>query len=253
MSILNVPFYLDRENAARLAYRKTGGASGLPAVIFCGGFRSDMEGTKAIAFEAQCAARSQTYIRFDYSGHGASGGKFEDCVISTWRDDALAIIDNLTDGPVILAGSSLGGWVSLLCARERPQVAGIVGIAAAPDFTRIIRQKLTVQQKAQLDAQGFIKAPSEYSPEPYVYTRALIDDGEKNCLLDHDIDLSIPVRLIQGMQDPDVAWQTAFRIKNALPKADAEVLLVETGDHRLSRPEDIALIGAQIAALSGIK
>ncbi len=222
-----------------------------PTVMFLGGYHSDMTGTKALYLEEQCRLRGQGFIRFDYSGHGASGGKFEDGSLSRWKDDARAILDHVVPtGPVILAGSSMGGWIALLLAREHPErIAGVVGIAAAPDFTRQMAAALTQAQKAEMAAQGFIHVPNNYSPEPYLITKSLLDDGEKHCLLDHPFKLPMPVRLVQGMKDEDVPWQTAHRIKNVI-EGDVEVLLRENGDHRLSQPDDLALIGAQVAALS---
>ena len=245
--------YLERPGRPRLAYRALpGGGAGLPALVFMGGFRSDMEGTKALYLEEQCRARGQPYVRFDYGGHGKSGGRFEDGTISSWKEDALAVLDTVTQGPAVLAGSSMGGWIALLLAVERPErIRGVVGIAAAPDFTRGWHAALDPAAKARLEKDGFIAEPSDYSPEPYIFTRALIADGEKNCLLDRELALPMPLRLIQGMKDPDVPWQTAFRIKNAVA-GDVEVYLVGNGDHRLSQPENLALIDAQVRALSGI-
>lgn len=248
--------FLERPGKPRLAYRKQpaapeGGA--LPAVLFCCGFRSDMEGTKAQYLADQCARRGQAYVRFDYSGHGASGGNFEDGTISGWTGDTLAFLDALTEGPVVIAGSSMGGWIALLAALARPtRVTGVVGIAAAPDFTREIwEDQLDDRGRALMERQGYIDVPSEYSATPYRITKALIEDGAANCLLDKGIGLDIPVRLLQGMQDSDVPWQKAYRIKNAMSDPDlAEVLLIESGDHRLSRPEDLALLDQKIHELS---
>ena len=252
--------YLSRAGLPRLAYRKTDAApaggqqeQALPTVMFCGGFRSDMEGTKAQFLEERCKARGQAYIRFDYSGHGASEGDFEDGTIGSWKDDTLAVLDALTQGPVILVGSSMGGWISLLAALARPErVCGLVGIAAAPDFTReIYHEQFDDAMRAQLAAQGYVDVPSEYSETPYRITRALIEDGENHCLLDREIALDIPVRLLQGMNDSDVPWQKAYRIKNALTSEDrGAVLLIESGDHRLSRPEDLELLDQQTLDLS---
>lgn len=231
-----------------IAYVKTPGAG--PTVVFLSGFRSDMNGTKALFLEEVCRARGQGFVRFDYGGHGQSGGAFAEGTISSWTRDALTIIDRVTDGPVILVGSSMGGWIGLLCAVKRPdRVVGFIGLAAAPDFTDWIAARLTAAQRDELSAKGFIEEPNDYAPEPYVFTRALIDDGAGNRILDGDIDLSIPVRLIQGMKDADVPWQTAWRIKKALKSADVGVLMVEDGDHRLSRPEDLTRIGVVLVDL----
>lgn len=248
--------YLKREHGSALAYRKLeaqGEGKALPTLLFCGGFRSDMEGTKAQFLEEKCRVRGQGYVRFDYSGHGASGGAFEDGTIGVWTQDTLDILDTLTQGSVLIAGSSMGGWIALLCALARPErIKGIIGIAAAPDFTRdIYRDCFTPALREQMAAQGFIDVPSEYSETPYRITKALIEDGEKHCLLDRRIDLDVPVRLLQGMKDTDVPWQKAYRIKKALADESlAEVFLIENGDHRLSRPEDLSLLDVQVQSLS---
>jgi pimeloyl-ACP methyl ester carboxylesterase len=211
-----------------------------------------MTGTKATFLEQQCRARGQGYVRFDYSGHGASGGDFAALSLSAWKNDAQTILDKLTKRPVILVGSSMGGWIALLLALEKPEkVAGLVGIAAAADFTRDMQKALSDEQKKQLIDKGYIDVPSDYSPEPYRISKALLDDGDRLCILDRDNVLSTPVRLIQGMKDSDVPWQTAFRIRNAIA-GDVEVILIESGDHRLSRPEDLDLIDRQVCKLSGL-
>ena len=248
--------YLERSGKPRLAYRKQeAGPAGaaLPCVLFCGGFRSDMEGTKANFLAEKCAQREQAYVRFDYSGHGASSGDFEQGTIGSWTEDTIAILDAITRGPVVIVGSSMGGWIAMLAALARPErVRGIVGIAAAPDFTREIwEDQLDAKARALMQAQGYIDVPSEYSATPYRITKALIEDGNARCLLEAGIPLPIPVRLLQGMQDSDVPWQKAYRIKNAMTNPDlAEVLLIESGDHRLSRPEDLALLDQKIEELS---
>ena len=246
--------YFERENLPKLAYvYRKGENDSLPTVMFLGGFRSDMEGTKALYFEQQCAARGQTYLRFDYSGHGISGGTFEEGTIGQWADDALVMLDTFTSGTVILVGSSMGGWISLLLALKRPErVAGLVGIAAAPDFTKDIEAVLNEGQKQEIMTKGRVELPNDYSDEPYVFTRALIEDGSRNCVLDKELNYAFPVRLVQGMQDTDVPWQTAFRIKNAVIDDDVEVILVESGDHRLSTPENLTLIDRQIQEISGV-
>ncbi len=237
-----------------LAYIRSEGADGnpLPTVLFCTGFRSDMTGIKAVYLERQCRLRGQAFVRFDYSGHGQSGGRFEDGTIGQWTRDALDVLDRLTDGRVIVVGSSMGGWIALNMALVRKdRVAGLVGVAAAPDFTRAMREALTPAQGETLRADGILRVPNHYSDEPYVITAALLEDGERHCLLDGTIDLDIPVRLVQGMADRDVPWQTAHRIRNAMAHPErTDVLLVEHGDHRLSQPENLALIDAQVAALS---
>lgn len=248
--------FLERPGKPRLAYCRApaaGSGKSLPAIIFLGGYRSDMSGTKATWLEGQCQARQQAYVRFDYRGHGLSEGKFEDGIISQWMEDALAVIDTLTAGPVILVGSSMGGWISLLIAQRHPErIAGIVGIAAAADYTREIDRNLTAKQKYEMNEKGFVAIPNDYSDKPYIVTKALIDDAESLCLLDKDNIINAPVRLVHGMKDTDVPWQNSFRVRNAITGGDVDVILIEHGDHRLSAPENLALIDTQIRILSGL-
>lgn len=240
---------LKRAAGPDLACRYTPGAG--PCVVFLGGYRSDMAGTKAAYLEDACAARGQAYVRFDYRGHGLSGGDFADGTIGLWTADALAVCAMVVPpGPVVLVGSSMGGWIALLAARALgARVAGIVGIAAAPDFTRPLYDSLDGAQRAALARDGFIAMPNDYSDAPYIFTAALFADGETQCILDDMPPYACPIRLVQGMKDTDVPWQTAHRIKNAAPGADITVTLVADGDHRLSRSEDLALIDAQITAI----
>lgn len=250
--------YLKRPGKPDLAYRLSAARAdgqNLPGVLFCGGFRSDMEGTKASYLEQQCRARGQAYIRFDYSGHGSSGGAFTDGTIGSWAEDARAVMDLLPQDKIIIAGSSMGGWIALLLARDMSEkIAGIVGIAAAPDFTKTIEGQLSPAQAQIMQERGSIEIDNDYSDEPYIFTRALIEDGARYCLLDAPLEISAPVRLVQGMKDDDVPWQTAARIKNTLTRpGNAEIFLIESGDHRLSRPEDLALIDGQIAELNGAR
>ena len=250
-----MPDYLTRNGGARLAYVRSvaqGPGAALPGVMFLGGFRSDMTGTKATDLEARCSIRGQGFLRFDYGGHGASAGRFDECTLESWRGDALAVLDRLTDGPVILVGSSMGGWIALLLALARPdRVCGLIGLAAAPDFTRsMVDEKFDDALRLSLETRGFADIPNDYSDEPYRITRGLIESGNRVCLLDRDHDLSIPVRLIQGKNDADVPWQTAQKIADRLPHADVRVHLVDDGDHRLSRPQDLDLIDATLRELS---
>lgn len=255
MSTANIQYH-ERPGKPKLAYVYSPPADNsqdLPAVMFLGGYRSDMEGTKATWLEEQCRARGQAYLRFDYSGHGVSGGEFTDGTIGIWLEDALSVFDTFPPKPAILVGSSMGGWIALLLSQARPdQVAGLVGIAAAPDFTTTLYEEFTEDQRADLTRQGFVALPNDYSDEPYIFTENLIRDGETRCLLEKDNRFACPVRLVQGMQDSDVPWQTAYRIKNSIIESDVDVYLVEQGDHRLSRPEDLTLIDSQIKALSGL-
>lgn len=229
--------------ANRLAYHHTLGETGR-TVMFLGGFRSDMTGTKALAIEAWAKEQDHGVIRFDYSGHGQSDGRFEDGTLSDWLADALAVIDQVAQDQLTLVGSSMGGWIALLCALKRPErVAGLLGIAAAPDFTERLMWDgwdETVRQK--LTTEGRLVVPSDYSDEPTIITRALIEDGRTHLLLDAPIDLNIPIRLIHGMRDPDVPWRHAITLMDALAGNDVQLTLLKEGDHRLSSEREIAII-----------
>lgn len=233
----------------RLAARRVPGRA--PSVVFLSGYMSDMSGTKAAFLAEACAARGRAYLRFDYGGCGQSEGDFRDGTIGRWRDDALAAIDALCPpGPVVLVGSSMGGWIALLCALARPaRVAGIVGIAAAPDFTLGIEAGLPAEQRAALGVQGFIERPSAYGERPLVVTRALLEDGRERALLGGPIPVRCPVRLLHGQQDADVPWRLALKIAETVEAADVEVILVKGGDHRLSKPADLALLAATLERL----
>jgi pimeloyl-ACP methyl ester carboxylesterase len=237
---------LDRGDGVELAWARHKGRG--PTVVFLPGFRSDMTGDKATALAAFCAERSQAMLRFDYSGHGASGGRFEDGTIGRWTDDALAVIDRLTEGPLVLVGSSMGGWIALLAALASPdRVAALIGIAAAADFTEALMwQAMTIEQRAALMRDGVLHRPSQHG-EPYPITRALIEDGRTRLLLHAPIVLDCPVRLLHGQEDPDVPWELALRIAEHVTSRDAQVILVKDGDHRLSRPQDLALLRRTLA------
>jgi pimeloyl-ACP methyl ester carboxylesterase len=241
---------LDRGDGVELAWARTDGRA--PAVVFLPGFKSDMAGDKATMLAAFCAERGQAMLRFDYSGHGASGGGFEDGTITRWRDDALAMIDRLVTGPTILVGSSMGGWMALLAALARPErVAALVGIAAAPDFTETLMwEAMTFEERGTLIRNGVLLVPSQYG-EPYPVTRALIEDGRAHLLLDRPIPLACPVRLLHGQRDPDVPWELSLRIAELASSDDVRIILVKDGDHRLSRPEDLALLRRTLAPLLG--
>jgi len=245
---------LNREDGATIAYRFTSGKDSTKpiGVIFLGGFRSDMEGTKALALEKWCQAKGSAYLRFDYTGHGQSSGAFEDGCIGDWAADALYALDQLTEGPQMLVGSSMGGWLALLVARDRPErVRALVGLAAAPDFTEdLIWAKMTDAQRAELAENGKVLEPNDYAPcEPYVITQKLIEDGRHQLLLRDPLNIKVPVRLIQGMKDADVPWQTALKIQGALQSDDVEIQFVKTGDHRLSEAADISRLERTVAAL----
>ena len=242
------PTFLDRGDGIRLAYTLSPGRS--PTIVFLPGFRSDMTGDKATHLAQLCAARGQALLRLDYSGHGASGGRFEGGSIGRWTEDALVLIDRLATGQLVLIGSSMGGWVALLVALARPErVAGLIGIAAAPDFTeRLMWQAMTPRQRETLLREGVLHVPSEYG-DPYPITVRLIEDGRAHLLLDGPIALDCPVRLLHGQRDSDVPWETALRIAERVGSADVRVILVKDGDHRLSRPADLALLGETLASL----
>lgn len=218
----------------RLAYHHSAGRG--PTIVFLPGYASDMSGSKAIAIEAWARANGRAYLRFDYAGCGASEGAFEDQTLAHWRDDALAMIDRV-EGPVVLAGSSMGGWIMLLADPRR--VVGLVGIAAAPDFTD---WGFTAEQKMTLLNEGRIEEASDYAPEPTVYTRAFWSSGEANRLMHGEIALDMPVRLLHGQRDPDVPWERSVALAGLIRSDDVQTWLVKDGDHRLSRPQDIALI-----------
>ena len=241
---------LDRGDGTHLAWIRTPGRA--PTVVFLPGYRSDMAGEKATTLAAFCAARGQALLRFDYSGHGVSDGAFEDGTIGIWARDALAAIDALTEGPLVLVGSSMGGWIALLTARARPdRVAGLVGIAAAPDFTEALMwQAMAPAERATLLHEGVLRVPSQYG-EPYAITRALIEDGRDHLLLGAPIAVTCPVRLLHGQRDPDVPWETALRITERVTSEDVRVTLVKDGDHRLSRPQDLTLLRETLSALLG--
>jgi pimeloyl-ACP methyl ester carboxylesterase len=240
--------YLDRGDGIELAWSKLDGSG--PTIVFLPGFSGDMTGDKATALAAFCASRGQAMLRFDYSGHGASGGQFEHGTIGVWVRDTLTLLDRLTAGRLILVGSSMGGWIALLTALRRPErIAAIVGVAAAPDFTeKLMWEAMTFDERAQLMREGVLRVPSRYG-EPTPITRALIEDGRNHLLLDGPIPLDCRVRLLHGQADPDVPWELALRTAEQLAGNDIEIILVKDGDHRLSRPRDLALLQRTVAAL----
>ena len=226
----------------QLAYNQTTGQG--PGVVFLGGFKSDKEGTKAIYLEEWAQRRGQAFLRFDYSGHGQSSGDFLEGSIGDWAEDAGAIIAGLTDGPQILVGSSMGGWIALLLARMMPErFAGLVTIAAAPDFTEdSMWAGFDDAQKRALQEDGRVELPSDYSDEPYVITRHLIEDGRKRLVLRDPLPLPFPVRFLQGTDDADVDMSVAYRLLNHADGPDMRLTLVKGADHRFSDPDCLALI-----------
>lgn len=241
---------LQRPDGNSVAYAKTAGTS--PTVVFLGGFRSDMTGTKAVALEDWAQRTGRAFLRFDYLGHGQSSGRFEDGTIGRWLDDSLAAIDQLTTGPLVLVGSSMGGWLSLLVARARPQrLVGLVLIAAAPDFTeRMLLKGLSAQDRIALERDGRLERPSQYSPEPSVFTWKLIEEGRNHLLLDKKLTLPCRVRLLHGQSDPDVPWDYSLQISAHLEAPEVITTLIKGGDHRLSTPADIARLIATVEDLA---
>jgi pimeloyl-ACP methyl ester carboxylesterase len=232
--------FLQLENNVTLAYHHSPGST--PGVMFLGGFKSDMMGSKALALDAWCKEQGRAFLRFDYQGHGQSSGEFTEGTIGQWADDAIAALDNLTDGPQILVGSSMGGWIMLLTALQRKsRIVGLLGLAAAPDFTEdLMWDAFSDDDRATIEQTGKLEIPNCYDDqEPYVISGKLIEEGRKQLLLRSGLDLDMPVRLIQGMQDEDVPHATAQRISDQLISTDVEVQIIKDGDHRLSRPHDL--------------
>ena len=243
-----LPGILTRNTGATIAYHRTDGQS--PGVVFLGGFMSYMTGTKATALETHCRNQDRAFLRFDYQGHGQSSGRFEDGTIGLWTSDAVEVLDRLTTGPQILVGSSMGGWIMLLVALARPErVAGLVGIAAAPDFVVRMWEEFSPEIRRQIERDGLYRAPSQYSATPYAIMRELIEDGRTRLLLEKPIPLNCPVRLLHGMKDPDVPWETSIQLAAALASRDVETILIKEGDHRLATPEDIERLSAVLDML----
>lgn len=234
--------YVDTPEGRRIAYDRVPGRG--PGVVFLGGFRSDKEGTKALALEAWAKAEGRAFLRFDYSGHGSSSGDFLDGAIGDWFADARAAILTLTEGPQVLVGSSMGGWIALLMAREHPEkVAGLVTVAAAPDFTEdSMWSGFSQEQRRALLEEGQVALPSDYSDEPYVITRRLIEEGRQRLVLRSPLSLPMPVRMLQGTADADVPVSVALRLLDHAEGADMRLTLVKGADHRFSTPDCLKLI-----------
>src|SRR5215831_21120683 len=247
---MNSPAILARHDGATIAYNRLFGAS--PGIVFLSGFRSDMSGAKALFLEDYCRRRGLAYVRFDYFGHGASSGDVTAGTVGRWAEDAIAVLDRLTSGPQILVGSSMGGWIMLLAALARhDRIAGLVGIAAAPDFTEdLMWDRMSAAQREALARDGVIHEPSKYAEAPYEIGRALIEDGRRHLLLRGRIDIRCPIRLLHGMADPDVPWETSMRLAERLASDDVTVTLIKDGDHRLSRDADLQRLLATVEELS---
>src|SRR5512144_3385554 len=237
------PELLRRPDGETIAFHRTAGRS--PGVVFLTGYMSDMTGQKAVRLEEFCRARGQAYLRFDYYGHGASSVAFTDGTIGRWAEDAVFVLDRLTEGPQVLVGSSLGGWIMLLAARARPtRVAALLGVAAAPDFTEdLILPALGPGEREILERDGVVPVYSPYDPQPTPVTKLILEEGRRHLVLREPIALDCPVRLIHGMRDPDVPWRTSLRLAEELRSVDIEITLVEAGDHRPSAARDVDRLG----------
>ena len=237
--------YLSRPDGLRLAVRHRRGRG--PTIVFLPGYMSDMEGGKAVALDSWAAEKGRAMLRLDYSGCGASEGAFTDGTLTIWRDDVLLLIDRLVEGPFVLVGSSMGGWLALLVGLARPErLTGLVGIAAAPDFTD---WGFTEEQKLQILREGKIEEPSDYGDQPYVTTKAFWQSGEASRLLHGSIAIDCPVRLLHGQRDEVVPWRNALTLAQQLRSADVQTLLIKDGDHRLSREQDLARLINTVATL----
>ncbi|HCK82220.1 MAG TPA: alpha/beta hydrolase [Candidatus Competibacter sp.] len=243
------PAHLILADGARLAYHRSLGA--VPGVIFLGGFTSDMTGLKATALERWCRGRGQAFIRFDYSGHGGSSGRFADGTIGRWAREALAVLDELSDGPQILVGSSMGAWLMLLTALARPErIAALLGLACAADFTDyLLWERLDENLRERLRREGVICLPSPYG-EPYTITSNLLEEAEQHRLLDRPtLPITCPARLIHGMKDADVPWRVSVQVAERLAGSDVRVLLLKDGEHTLSREQDLVVLTRTLGEL----
>ncbi len=248
------PNLLRTPEGRELAYHYLQGDSELPGVVFLGGFKSDMEGTKAIYLQDWAIAAGRSFLRFDYSGHGQSSGDFLDGCIGDWAQDAMDVIGEVTDGPQVLVGSSMGGWMALLVARTMPaKVAALIGIAAAPDFTEdSMWNGFDAAQKLALAQDGQVALPSEYSDDPYIITGKLIEDGRENLVLRAPLALPFPVRLLHGTADKDVELSVPLRLLDHADCLDMQLTLVKGADHRFSEPAQLALIKTAIADIDRV-
>lgn len=246
---MTAPQTLTTAKDRQIAYHKTEGAG--PTVVFLGGFKSDMAGTKAVWLEEWCRERGRAFLRFDYSGHGVSSGRFEDGCIGDWAEDAEAVINATCAGPLVLVGSSMGGWISLLLTRRLKNIAGLVTIAAAPDFTEDgYWASFDETQRKQVMAQGYYDAPSDYG-DPYRITRRLIEDGRNQLMLRSPLTLPFPVRCLQGTEDKAVSRETALRLLDHAESPDMALTFLKGADHSFSAPDCLPLIARAIEEVSG--
>ncbi|HJU18719.1 MAG TPA: alpha/beta hydrolase [Stellaceae bacterium] len=243
------PAILARPDGATIAYHRLAGTT--PGIVFLGGFRSDMTGTKAVFLEDYCRRRGQAYLRFDYFGHGASSGDFAQGTIGRWTEDALAVLDALTKERQILIGSSMGGWIMLLAARARPQrIHALIGIAAAPDFSEdLLWARLDPAMQQEFRDKRVITLPSEYDPAGYTHHMSLLEEARRHLVLRAEIALDCPVRLLHGLRDTSVPWQTSLHLAERLTGRDIAVILVKDGDHRLSTGPDLARLARTLDEL----
>ncbi len=245
------PSILTRDDGATIAYRRRDGKT--PGVVFLCGFNSDMNGIKAQSLDVFCGARRHAYLRFDYFAHGASSGDFAQATIGRFLADTLNVIDKLTEGKIVLVGSSIGGWMMLLAALARPErIAGLVGLAAAPDATEdLMWQRFPFDLREAIITDGAARIPSKYGEQGYLITRKLIEEGRAHLVMRAPLAINCPVRLIHGMDDPDVPWQTSLDLAERITGRDTQVLLVKDGDHRLSRESDLDLLLRTLTPLLG--
>ncbi|MEK1890441.1 MAG: alpha/beta hydrolase [Phyllobacterium sp.] len=241
-------------NGIEIAFRQRQG--GGPGIVWLGGYRSDMLGTKAEWLDQWAESNGLAFLRHDYSGHGESRGEFRDGTISLWLEQSIGVFRQFTTGPQIVVGSSMGGWIALRLVEELQKIgeggriAGLVLIAPAPDFTsELVEPQLTNDQRRQIAERGSMEEPSEYSPEPYIYTRKLLEDGRANQVLKGVIQTDCPVHILQGMEDEDVPYRHALRLVDHLPVDDVTITLVRDGDHRLSRPQDLELLTRTVSSM----
>jgi pimeloyl-ACP methyl ester carboxylesterase len=243
------PEFLDHDGV-RIAYRRSPGAADRAGIVWMGGFHSDMLGEKASVLHQRAEAAGRAFVRFDYMGHGESGGRFDAGTIGRWRSDALAVVDRLTTGDLVVVGSSMGGWMAVLAALARPErIKGLVLLAPAPDFTdKLMWASFDESQKRQIMENGFWTRPSAYDPAGYPITRELIEEGRTWNMLDSEIAVDVPVRILQGGLDADVPWTHSLDLADKLRSQDVVWSLIKDGDHRLSRPQDIErMIGTVLA------
>lgn len=245
---MSKPDYLESNTGDRIAYHHSSGAA--PGILFCGGFRSDMTGSKALHLESWCQANAHQFTRFDYMGHGQSSGEFTQGTISRWVQNAQDILDHVTTGPQIIIGSSMGGWIMLRLAQLRAErLHGLIGIAPAPDFTdKMTKEKMTDEDRATLARDGVLYRPSDYG-DPYPITAHLLEDGANNLVLEEGMEVAVPVRILQGMADSDVPWLHAIDTANAIRSDDVQIHFLKDGDHRMSSPAQLELLVCTIGQL----